>query len=104
MSDTMQATQDDLQRLSALIDALPPIVDRICAARQSGQIGDEALSTLVAATARLFADRTDRNPATGLSISPDRLNATQSVVLIKALMEVTDINLFDLAIWYRRAG
>lgn len=104
MSATQAPLDDDLRRLSSLIAELPPVVDRICAARQSGQIGEEALSALVAASARLFADRMDRDPATGLDLAPERLNATQAVMLIKALMEVTDINLFDLAIWYRRAG
>ena len=104
MSETIETPLDDLLRLSALIGELTQVTDRICATRQSGQLDEEALSTLVATTARLFSDRMDRDPGTTLSVPPDRLNATQSVMLIKALMEVTDINLFDLAIWYRRVG
>lgn len=104
MTETIETSQDEVLRLKALIGQLTALTDRICATRQSGQLDEEALSTLVATTARLFADRVDRDPATTIAVPPDRLNATQSVMLIKALMEVTDINLFDLAIWYRRVG
>ncbi|MCB1398230.1 MAG: hypothetical protein H6898_10980 [Rhodobacter sp.] len=104
MSETIAPAAEDLRRLSALIAELPQVVDRVSAARQSGQLSEIEISALVAAAARLFADRMDRDPATVLDVPPDRLNATQAVMLIKALMEVTDINLFDLAIWYRRAG
>lgn len=97
-------TTEDLRWVSEIATKLPGAVDRICAGRSAGQVSPEDMTALVAAAAKLFSDRTDRDGTTALNASADRLSATEAVVLIKALMEATDINLFDLAIWYRRVG
>ncbi|GKY89950.1 hypothetical protein [Sinisalibacter aestuarii] len=101
-NDNIQA--QDVARLNELVAELSALTERLTAGRLPDDVADADITDLIAAGARLFSARTDIEGKQELAFPPHGLNATQSVVLVTALMEAADINLFDLAIWYRRVA
>jgi hypothetical protein len=95
LSPEVQAYNDLVQQLSA---AAKKVMD----AGLAGQVTDEALTEPLYVAARMFSNKTDRVGKTEWPVSADALNATDTVVLVTALLEAADVNLFDMAIWYRR--
>ncbi|WP_020495903.1 hypothetical protein [Sciscionella marina] len=67
------------------------------------EVADEQIAEVLYAAARLFAAKTDRVGKIAWPIREDALTATETVVLVTALLDAADVNLFDMAIWYRRA-
>lgn len=96
-------TEKNLADLADAIASLRDVTDRIIASGQVGQVTDEQVAEPLYAAARLFSERRDRTGQSNWPIGEDALNATETVVLVTALLEAADVNLFDMAIWYRRA-
>lgn len=94
MLDTM-----DFATLSRLVAAE---ADSLSEGPQAAEISDEDISALVYAAAKLARAKADREGRPKWEIGRDVLNATDTVTLVTALLDAADINLFDLAIWYRR--
>lgn len=94
MLDTM-----DFANLSRM---LAEQADMISNGPEAAEIADEDISALVYAAAKLARAKADRMGRPKWEIGRDVLNATDTVTLVTALLDAADINLFDLAIWYRR--
>jgi HPt (histidine-containing phosphotransfer) domain-containing protein len=87
-------------------DAVTSFCTRVEDALKAGRpdaIADEALQRVLSAAVRLYAakaeDRTRELPPFG----NERVNATEAVTAICAIMRAADLNFFDLQMWYRRA-
>jgi len=74
----------------------------ILAEGKAGEVPPELIAEALYVAARLFSARTDKLGKTKWHVGEDALNATDTVVLVTALLEAADVNLFDMAIWYRR--
>lgn len=92
----------DLDTLDDALAHLKDLSDRLIADGKAGEVPTESIAELLHISARLFSAHTDKNGKTEWPVGRDALNATETVVLVTALLEAADINLFDLAIWYRR--
>lgn len=101
MSNTAPITTD-LDRLDDTLAQLNDIAGRVIAEGKGGEVPTESIAEILHIAARLFSAHTDKNGKTEWPVGRDALNATETVVLVTALLEAADINLFDLAIWYRR--
>ena len=55
-----------------------------------------------AALARLSAARAEQEPA--LPVARDALTATETVTVVSGLLRAADLNVFDLAMWFRRSA
>jgi hypothetical protein len=65
-------------------------------------IGDEALRRVMTAAVRIYAAKVEE---AGYEIAPFRDNsitATETVVAACAMIRAADLNLFDVAMWFRR--
>ncbi len=93
---------DEVAQLQAAIARLQEASQAAIAAGKGGEVAREDIAEVLHVAARLFSAHTDRHGKTDWPVRPDALNATETVVLVTALLEAADINLFDLAIWYRR--
>lgn len=98
----VKAMPDELAQLQAAIAQLNAASQAALDAGQGGDIAREDIAEVLHVAARLFSAHTDRHGKSGWPVRKDALTATETVVLVTALLEAADINLFDLAIWYRR--
>lgn len=89
-------------RLKEFTDGLVVLTDEVVAARDGAKVKPDDVSSLIISAARLFTALTDSKGKQSIEIEQNSLNATETVVLVTALLESADINLFDLALWYRR--
>lgn len=62
----------------------------------------ESISAPLYASAQLFTAVTDIDIHTNWVVTEDELTATQTAVLVNALLKAVDLNYFDLAMWCRR--
>jgi hypothetical protein len=95
---TAEATLTELSAAVARVDELTRSL-----ASRADAVADDDIAGLLYAAARLFSAKTDRVGKTAWPIREDALTATETVVLVTALLDAADVNLFDMAIWYRRA-
>ncbi len=96
------ASTPEVQAYNDLVRQLSEAATKIIDSGQAALISDEALVEPLYVAARMFSSKTDRVGKTEWPIATDALNATETVVLVTALLEAADVNLFDMAIWYRR--
>lgn len=89
--------------LKSLVSRLGELTSEITAGDRAAAVADEEIADLLYAAARLFSAKTDRVGKISWPIREDALTATETVVLVTALLDAADVNLFDMAIWYRRA-
>ncbi|MFC4137567.1 MULTISPECIES: hypothetical protein [unclassified Microbacterium] len=102
-ADTTATTTPELAELDAVITRLGELTRHVTAEELGASITDEQIADVLYAAARLFSAKTDRVGKISWPIREDALNATETVVLVTALLDAADVNLFDMAIWYRRA-
>ncbi|MFD2470112.1 hypothetical protein [Amycolatopsis silviterrae] len=89
--------------LTSLVSRLGEVTAEIAAQDGAAAVADEEIAELLYAAARLFSAKTDRVGKIAWPVREDALTATETVVLVTALLDAADVNLFDMAIWYRRA-
>ena len=89
---------DFSRKLAALIETS----EQLMAQGQTAGVSAEDIAEVLYIAARLFSAKTDKQGETAWPLRLDALNATETVVLVTALLKAANINLFDLAIWYRR--
>ncbi|WP_345153752.1 hypothetical protein [Arthrobacter ginkgonis] len=100
---TTVTTNNTLTELSETVDRLTELTRQIAQQQLAAGVSDEQIADALYAAARLFSAKTDRVGKRAWPIKEDALNATETVVLVTALLDAADINLFDMAIWFRRA-
>lgn len=101
--NTITPTTAEAAELSSTIARLGELVQRVSDEERGAEVSDEQIADVLYAAARLFSAKTDRVGKIAWPIREDALNATETVVLVTALLDAADVNLFDMAIWYRRA-
>ena len=77
----------------------------VAAALKSGKldsIPDESLRRVLAAAVRAYAAKAERAEDEIPPYDDDAVTATETVVAACALVRAANLNLFDLAMWYRR--
>lgn len=89
--------------LTSLVSRLGEVTSEIASQDCAAAVADEEIAELLYAAARLFSAKTDRVGKIPWPVREDALTATETVVLVTALLDAADVNLFDMAIWYRRA-
>lgn len=89
--------------LESLVKRLGELTAQVTEERLGADISDDQIADVLYSAARLFSAKSDRVGKIAWPIQSDALNATETVVLVTALLDAADINLFDMAIWYRRA-
>ncbi|GAA1141886.1 MULTISPECIES: hypothetical protein [Microbacterium] len=102
-TDTTTAVSSVAAELDGLVARLGELTARIAQEERGAEVSDEHIADVLYAAARLFSAKTDRVGKISWPIREDALNATETVVLVTALLDAADVNLFDMAIWYRRA-
>ncbi|MBP5801418.1 hypothetical protein [Microbacterium maritypicum] len=103
MTADITTTTPAIEELGALVTRLGELTAKVTEEELGAAVPDEQIADVLYAAARLFSAKTDRVGKVAWPIRADALNATETVVLVTALLDAADVNLFDMAIWYRRA-
>ena len=61
------------------------------------------IAVALGAVARLYAAKVEREGVIFPPVDRDALTATETVTLVSELLRMADLNVFDLAMWFRRA-
>jgi len=83
--------------------------DFIGAAREALRAGapeavpEDALRAVLTSAVRLYAARVEATGAYPPSVDTHAVMPTDIVVTVSEMLRAADLNLFDLAMWYRRA-
>jgi hypothetical protein len=86
-----------------LAEALDAVEKLAGAALARGDaVPQQQLAAAFAALARLAAARAEQEPA--LPVARDALTATETVTVVSGLLRAADLNVFDLAMWFRRSA
>lgn len=99
---TAQTQSSELASLDDVIDRLKAATTSVLDSDQAVDVSDETIAEALYCAARLFAAKKDRVSDLQWPIATDALTATETVVLVAALLDAADVNIFDMAIWYRR--
>jgi hypothetical protein len=71
---------------------------------RTGEADAKDIATVLGAVARLYSAKVERDGAVFPPVERDALTATETVTLVSELLRAADLNVFDLAMWFRRAG
>lgn len=83
---------------SLLVEAL-----RRLNANDTESVTDETVQALLTAGTRLYARKVDEEGRRFIPVrEPEAMTATDVAVTVTALLQVADLNLFDLAMWTNR--
>ena len=102
----MRAVPEAIQAGSGLVGALAA-AEAAAADLIAGGRAKEAparqLATALAALLRLSVASRGEAGAAELPVERDALTATETVTIVSGLLRAADLNVFDLAMWFRRA-
>lgn len=79
---------------------------RAQAALEAGRltdISDEELARVMTIATRLYAAKSEQGGVSFYPISTE-VSATQVVTTVSGMLHAANLNLFDVAMWYRRPG
>jgi hypothetical protein len=71
---------------------------------RTGEADAKDIATVLGAAARLYSAKVERDGLAFPPVEGDGLTATETVTLVSELLRAADLNVFDLAMWFRRAG
>jgi hypothetical protein len=97
-----QTTGGDVAAINDSLAQLKAATQRLIDGGHAADVPDEAIAEALYTAARLFSAKKDRVGHLDWPLTADALTATETVVLVAALLDAADVNIFDMAIWYRR--
>ena len=103
---TRPVSRAALDQLTQARTRLTEAANRVIADGLASAVAEEDIAETLYAAARLFAAKTaktDKNGKMAWPVAAEALTATETVVLVTALLDAANVNIFDMAIWYRRA-
>jgi len=89
--------------LAALAEGLQRIAGRTLAHGDYASISSGELASVLTSTIKLYAAKAEAEGQLPAPISAERLTPTEVVLIVTEMLRASNLNLFDLAMWYRRA-
>ena len=84
-------------------DAFVAVAERALAKGGSAGIPSGDLERVITAAIKLYAAKAEAGGELPPPVSAEKITPTEVVVVVTEMLRATDLNLFDLAMWYRRA-
>jgi len=84
---------------AAFIDA----ANRSLAAGDFSDLSIDEIRRVMTAAVRAYAAKAEIEEVREAPVDADQVTATDVVVVVSELLRAVDLNLFDLAMWYRRS-
>jgi hypothetical protein len=89
---------------AATAEAFRALVDKAIADNKPGDISSEALSSVLVSAIRAYAFKTEKAGEFVEPYAKGSLTATETVMAATAIIRAADLNLWDVAMWFNRAG
>jgi hypothetical protein len=83
--------------------AFAELAERALAGGDSAAIPSDELARVMTAATKLYVARAEAEQTPAPPLSADTVTPTEVVVVVSEMMRAVNLNLFDLAMWYRRA-
>ena len=98
----MSSSDDQDTLAKAATDALT-LAEKLLSEGATAKVSDETIQRLLTAGARLYANKMEMEDRWfGPFLADDAVTATDVVVNVCEMLRFADLNIFDLAMWYRR--
>src|SRR6516164_729987 len=88
---------------AALAEDLLKVVGRTLARGDYTSISSGELASVLTCAMKLYAAKAEAEGQLPAPISAERLTPTEVVLIVTEMLRACNLNLFDLAMWYRRA-
>ena len=88
---------------AALAEDLLKIAGRTLARGDYTSISSAELASVLTSAMKLYAAKAEAESQLPAPISAERLTPTEVVLIVTEMLRACNLNLFDLAMWYRRA-
>lgn len=98
-ADTISVSAPSFAAATAALAAASDIL----AQGRASEADARDIAVALSAVARLYAAKVEREGAIFPPVERDALTATETVTLVSELLRMADLNVFDLAMWFRRA-
>jgi hypothetical protein len=97
------AVADAALEFGRLADAFVAAADRAVSNGATARIPGGDLERVITAAIRLYAAKAEAEGTFAPPVSAERITPTEVVMFVSEMLRAADLNLFDLAMWYRRA-
>lgn len=86
------------------IEVFCAAVERAIISNRPEDISQETLSHVLRAAVRAFAFKTEKSGQFLEPYEKGSVSATETVMAVTAIIRAADLNLWDVAMWFNRAG
>jgi hypothetical protein len=85
-----------------LVEALTGMAERALSRGDFSGITSSDLERVITAVVKLYAAKSEVDETLAAPISAERATPTEVVVVVSEMLRAVNLNVFDLAMWYRR--
>jgi hypothetical protein len=97
------SSSDPQVDLETAANAALAAAEKLLASGTTGTVSDETVQRLLTAGARLYANKMELEDRWfGPFLSAESVTATDVVMNVCEMLRFADLNIFDLAMWFRR--
>jgi hypothetical protein len=101
-SAALSSTTEDAPELAAAAKSFVGAAERALARRELAAISSDELARALTAAVRLYAAKSEAEGSVAPPVAADKITPTEVVLVVSEMLRAADLNLFDLAMWYRR--
>ena len=88
--------------LPILVEAFTSIAERALSSGDFSGITSSELEQIITAAVKLYAAKAEVEETLAAPISAERTTPTEVAVIVSEMLRAVNLNVFDLAMWYRR--
>jgi hypothetical protein len=92
----------DAATLSAA-DAFVDVAERALASGDFSRTPSSEIERVITAAMKLYAAKAEAEGQLPAPVSAEKITPTEVVIVVTEMLRASNLNLFDLAMWYRRA-
>jgi hypothetical protein len=103
MTDAVDAAAENAADLRSAGAAFADLAERALSAGDRSAIPSHELARVMTAATKLYAARAESEGTPAPPLTTEAVTPTEVVVVVSEMLRAVNLNLFDLAMWYRRA-
>ena len=88
--------------LRILVEAFSDVAERALSSGVFSGVTSSDLERVITAVVKLYAAKSEVDETLAAPISAERATPTEVVVVVSEMLRAVNLNVFDLAMWYRR--
>jgi hypothetical protein len=88
--------------LRVLVEAFTDVAERALSSGDFSGITNSDLERAMTAAVKLYAAKSEVDETLAAPISAERVTPTEVVIVVSEMLRAVNLNVFDLAMWYRR--